>query len=101
MCTYLHFNAMCAYAHIMVKVRDAYSLGIGLKAARLKAGLTQAGLAERSGVSRRTIINVENGHPAGEIGRIITIARALGLAMVLEEASDTEGVETDLKWGDL
>ncbi|MEU4360796.1 helix-turn-helix transcriptional regulator [Promicromonospora sp. NPDC023987] len=82
-------------------IRDAHSLGIGLRAARLKAGLTQAELAERSGVSRRTIINVENGHSAGEIGRIITIARALGLVMVLEEASNTGDVGIDLKWGDL
>lgn len=84
----------------MVTVRDARALGIGLRAARRKLGMTQAELAARSGVSRRTIINVENGHPAGEIGRIITIARALGLVMVLEEASETDGVDLDLTWGD-
>lgn len=36
-------------------------LGSHLKAARLAAGLTQQGLAERIGVSRKTINTVENG----------------------------------------
>lgn len=85
----------------MVTVRDARALGLGLRAARLKAGMTQADLAARSGVSRRTIIHVENGHPTGEIGRIITIARALGLVMTLEVSSETGDVDLDTILGDL
>jgi putative transcriptional regulator len=37
------------------------SLGIRLKDVRIAAGLTQAELAERVGVSRKTINTVENG----------------------------------------
>jgi putative transcriptional regulator len=37
------------------------TLGVRLKEARTKAGLTQAELAERVGVSRKTINTVENG----------------------------------------
>ena len=37
------------------------ALGVVLKEARTKAGLTQAELAERVGVSRKTINTVENG----------------------------------------
>ncbi|WP_454850580.1 helix-turn-helix transcriptional regulator [Promicromonospora soli] len=84
----------------MVNIRDAHALGIGLKTARLKAGMTQAELAARSGVSRRTIINVENGHPTGEIGRIITIARALGLAIALDESAEADDVDLDTILGD-
>ncbi len=36
-------------------------LGVRLKEARTEAGLTQAELAERVGVSRKTINTVENG----------------------------------------
>jgi putative transcriptional regulator len=37
------------------------TLGVRLKEVRTKAGLTQAELAERVGVSRKTINTVENG----------------------------------------
>jgi putative transcriptional regulator len=37
------------------------TLGVRLKDARVAAGLTQAELAERVGVSRKTINTVENG----------------------------------------
>ena len=36
-------------------------LGVRLKEARTEAGLTQAELAERVGVSRKTVNTVENG----------------------------------------
>lgn len=37
------------------------TLGVRLKDARVAAGLTQAELAERVGVSRKTVNTVENG----------------------------------------
>ena len=84
----------------MANIRDAHALGIGLKAARLKAGTTQAELAARSGVSRRTIINIESGHPTGEIGRIITIVRALGLRLALDESPEVGDVDLNAILGD-
>ena len=53
-----------------------------IRAARRQHGLTQAGLAERSGISRVTIARLESGAPqdlrAGTIGRL---CEALGLEM--------------------
>tara|TARA_R110002167_G_scaffold63058_9_gene177900 strand:- start:210 stop:419 length:210 start_codon:yes stop_codon:yes gene_type:complete len=53
-------------------------LGSHLKAARTAAGLTQAELAERAGVSRKTINTVENGVFVPSTTLALTLARALG-----------------------
>lgn len=48
-----------------------------LKAIRTAAGLTQAELAERAGVSRKTINTVENGVFVPSTLLALTLARAL------------------------
>lgn len=64
---------------------DATLVEIGqrLKDARIGFPLTQAQLAERSGVSLRTIANLESGHDI-TFGNLISILRALGLLSRLE-----------------
>ena len=53
-------------------------LGSRLKAVRTDAGLTQAELAERTGVSRKTINTVENGVFVPSTLLALSLARALG-----------------------
>ena len=53
-------------------------LGSRLKEVRTAAGLTQAELAERAGVSRKTINTVENGVFTPSTLLALTLARALG-----------------------
>lgn len=53
-------------------------LGSRLKEIRTAAGLTQAELAERAGVSRKTINTVENGVFTPSTLLALTLARALG-----------------------
>ena len=55
--------------------------GQELRRLRIAAGLTQAELAERAGVSRRWISRAERGHGGGEIGNLMKVVRALGLEM--------------------
>ena len=52
-------------------------LGSRLKAVRTEAGLTQAELAERAGVSRKTINTVENGVFIPSTVLALKLARAL------------------------
>jgi putative transcriptional regulator len=52
-------------------------LGSNLKAIRTEAGLTQAELAERAKVSRKTINTVENGVFVPSTVLALTLARAL------------------------
>ncbi len=49
-----------------------------LKEARTAAGLTQAELAERAGVSRKTVNTVENGVFTPSTVLALSLARALG-----------------------
>jgi len=61
-------------------------LGVAMHDARMRAGLTQEQLAERSGVSRRWIGAVEAGRrPGAEISRVFDVLRALGLGLSLAE----------------
>ena len=53
-------------------------LGSRLKAVRTEAGLTQAELADRAGVSRKTINTVENGVFIPSTLLALSLARALG-----------------------
>ena len=52
-----------------------------LKAARTAAGLTQADLAEKVGVTRKTINTVENGVFIPSTVLSLKLARALGMAV--------------------
>ena len=54
-------------------------LGIRLKEVRTAAGLTQAELAERVGVSRKTVNTVENGVFTPSTPLALGLARALGV----------------------
>jgi len=56
-------------------------LGNGLKAARTALGLTQADLAERVGVSRKTINTVENGVFTPSTVLALRLAKALGVSV--------------------
>jgi transcriptional regulator with XRE-family HTH domain len=53
-------------------------VGSNLRQARLHAGLSQAALAERSGISRRTIVNVEAGEANISLTGVDRLAEALG-----------------------
>ncbi|HEV2081995.1 MAG TPA: helix-turn-helix transcriptional regulator [Brevundimonas sp.] len=53
-------------------------LGSRLKDVRTAAGLTQAELAERAGVSRKTVNTVENGVFVPSTTLALTLARTLG-----------------------
>ena len=58
---------------------DKATLGNHLKSLRVQAGLTQADLAERVGVSRKTINTVENGVFTPSTTLALQLARALGV----------------------
>lgn len=58
-------------------------LGKRLRAERLERNLTQEEVAERSGLSRRTITAIENGE-GSSLSTLIALLRALGALSTLE-----------------
>lgn len=57
-------------------------IGSNLRHARQHAGLSQAALAERSGISRRTIVNAEAGEANISLIGVDRLAHALGTTFV-------------------
>ena len=53
--------------------------GPKLKALRLSKGVTADGLAEKSGVARQTIVEIENGHRQAREKTLLALAKALGI----------------------
>lgn len=56
----------------------AAEIGRRIQSARIAYPLTQAQLAERSGVSQRTVANLERGSDV-TMGSLVSVLRALGL----------------------
>ncbi len=59
-------------------------LGGRLTSARLGRNLTQAALAEQSGVSKRTVERLESGEVATQLSGFLRVCRTLGLLERLE-----------------
>lgn len=62
-------------------VRNPAALGAVLRDRRRELGLEQRALAEKVGVSRHWIIDVEKGKPGAEIGLVFRALRVLGIAL--------------------
>jgi HTH-type transcriptional regulator / antitoxin HipB len=83
----------------MRAITNEIQLGAALRERRERAGLTQGRLAERSGVSRAFVIDLERGRRSrAELGRVLSVMRALDAAITLVdvERRDTEDVLTEL-----
>ena len=65
-------------------VADVKALGAAIRMHRSTRGWTQAELAERAGVSRRFVSELEAGERTGaELARVLAVLRALRLAISL------------------
>jgi HTH-type transcriptional regulator / antitoxin HipB len=60
-------------------------LGQIIKAYRLEQKLTQAQLAAKSGTGLRFIVELERGKPTVQLGKVIAVADALGLMLMLQK----------------
>lgn len=70
-----------------------FEAGAALRRARLAAGLTQAELAERAGVSRISVHQIEAGTKDSRISTLVVLFRAVGLELTLVPSSLREVVE--------
>lgn len=63
------------------RATDTMRAGAYMKRAREAARLTQEDLAERAGVSRKTLVMIEKGGQHGNLRTIIALADALGMSI--------------------
>ncbi len=62
---------------------DAMTVPVGRKVRELRKarGLLQQELADRAGVSRQTVVNLENGRHVPETATLAKIAKGLGVGL--------------------
>ncbi len=68
------------------RVYSPASLGDAIRHYRTAAGLTQAQLAEMSGLQRSYLSELESGKETEQLKRILRVLRQLGVRMTLDEA---------------
>lgn len=68
------------------RVYTPESLGVAIRHFRQEAGLSQADLAERTGLNRTYLSDLERGHETEQVKRILRLLKQLGVRMTLEEA---------------
>ena len=67
------------------------SFGENIKLARLRRNLTAEQVAERAGLSRRTLVSIEKGLPSVAMGSYLQVLFVLGLSDdILQVAKDDE-----------
>jgi len=70
----------------LFRIYSATSLGAAIKHYRAKAGLSQAELAERTGMHRSYLSELEQGKETEQLSRLLRVLRELGVRMSLQEA---------------
>ena len=64
-----------------MRIRTPTDLGALIRDRRIKLGLDQQSLAQKVGVSRQWIVEVEKGKPRAEIGLLLRTIDALGIQL--------------------
>jgi transcriptional regulator with XRE-family HTH domain len=68
------------------RIYSPASLGDALRYYRTEAGLTQAQLAEATGLQRSYLSELERGKETEQLTRILRVLRHLGVRMTLDKA---------------
>lgn len=64
-----------------MNLRNATDVGLVIRERRRALGLDQATLAQRIGVSRQWVVEIERGKPRAEVALVLTALRVLGLSV--------------------
>lgn len=70
-------------------IRTSKDLGAAIRDQRRRNGLDQQALAEKIGVSRQWIVEVEKGKARAEVGLILRALEALGFSLSLSSSTGT------------
>ena len=73
-------------SHGPFRVYTPASLGTAIRHYRHAAGLSQADLAERAGLNRTYLSDLEQGKETEQVKRVLRLLKELGVRMTLEKA---------------
>lgn len=79
-----------------MRLRTARDVGAMVRDRRRSAGLSQAELAARAGVSKRWLAALEAGKPGAEMGLVLRTFAALGTDLTADDAGPTRADSVDL-----
>lgn len=82
-----------------MRIRTPADLGALIRDYRTKLHLDQKTLAQKVGVSRQWIVDVEKGKPRAEIGLLLRTIGALGIALDAEKETPAGQRDTSLSLG--
>jgi HTH-type transcriptional regulator/antitoxin HipB len=69
----------------MIVVRAPSELGAAIREQRRRQALSQADLAERIGVNRRWVVDIERGKDRAELGLVLRALEALGIRLLIDD----------------
>lgn len=72
-----------------MRIRSAGDLAATVKGRRKDLAISQAALAQRAGVARKSISELESGRTQPELALILRVLEQLGLAMEVVPRTDT------------
>lgn len=76
-------------------IRTPREIGALIRDHRKQQKLDQADLAQRIGVNRRWVVEVERGKPRAEVGLILKALQALGLTVAIDSDGKPVGTQSD------
>lgn len=76
-------------------IRTPREIGALIRDHRKQQKLDQADLAQRIGVNRRWVVEVERGKPRAEVGLILKALQALGLTVAIDSAGKPAETQPD------
>lgn len=74
-----------------MRIRTPVDVGALIRDRRTRLGLKQNSLADKVGVSRQWLIEVEKGKPRAEIGLVLRTIEMLGISLVTGDLPNAEG----------
>lgn len=74
-----------------MRIRTPVDLGALIRDRRIALGLDQKALADKVGVSRQWIVEIEKGKPRAEIALVLRAVDALGILLIAGETRKEKG----------
>ena len=76
-------------------IRTVADLATLIRNTRLTLGETQVGVARRAGISRDSLIRIEQGHPRVELANVLAVLQALDVTLSSADDSSSPSATGD------